>query len=106
MSVNVGSAYMTILPDLQGFGPRVRAQVDGSMGPSSPTARALSKHGAAGGKAYGENFSRTLKGFAEGIGALFVFDKAKDFIKESLGQAEEAQKINALTAAVIKSTGG
>ncbi|HET6154364.1 MAG TPA: hypothetical protein VFE15_15575 [Marmoricola sp.] len=106
MSVNVGAAYMTILPDLKDFGPQVRAQVAGQLGPSSAASREVGEHGAAAGRKYGEGFSKSLKGIAEGLGALFVFEKGKDFLKESIADATEATQVNRLTAAAIRSTGG
>lgn len=63
---------------------------------------------AAGGKAEG-TFKTMLHGLAPIGGAVagaFAVDKVTEFFKTSMEQARDSQKINAQTAAVLKSTGG
>jgi hypothetical protein len=49
--------------------------------------------------------SSGVKGLAKGFAGLIVVQKATAFFKEANAEARESQKVNALTAAALKSTG-
>ena len=92
----VASAYVSLLPSAKGFGRKLDSQV----GPD------LDKAGATGGKRFGASFGKTLTiASAAAIGALAA-RAAVGFLKDSIAEAREAQKVGALTANVIKTTGG
>ena len=81
----VGSAFVSILPSAKGFGSKLSKQVEPET------------------KKTGTSLGRSLgKAFAIAGGAA----AAVGFVKGAIGEAREAQKVGALTAAVIKSTGG
>lgn len=89
--------FVDVLPNTEKFEPDLKKKlrrIDAS------------KPGKAAGKSYGTGFSTAAKGIAAGIGALFVVDKVRDFFTSANAEAREAQKVGALTANVIKSTGG
>lgn len=62
------------------------------------------------GKSSGKKFSSGIGGAVKGLGPLFAGVLAgigvKDFLGDALGEARESQKVGALTANVIKQTGG
>jgi phage-related protein len=86
--VEVASAFVSLLPSARGFGSKLDQQVGGET------------RGA--GKRLGVGFG---KAFAAG-GALIAAAGVGKFLKDSLGEARESQKVAAQTNAVIKSTGG
>jgi hypothetical protein len=81
----VGSAFVSILPSAKGFGKNLTKQVE----PDTKKA----------GKSIGASLG---KAFAIAGGAAAVVG----FFKGSISEAREAQKVGALTAQVIKTTGG
>jgi hypothetical protein len=81
----VGSAFVSILPSAKGFGSKLSKQV----------APETKKTGTSLGSSLGKAFA-IAGGAAAAVG----------FIKGSIAEAREAQKVGALTASVIKSTGG
>lgn len=89
--------FVPVRPDTRDFGPdltRRLRKIDAS------------KPGAAAGRSFGTGFSSSLKGVLAGASALFVVDKVRDFFTSTIAEAREAQKVGALTAQVIKTTGG
>jgi hypothetical protein len=84
----VGSAYVTVLPSARGFGSKLNSQVGGDVDKT--------------GKTVGRRFGGAIAAGA----TLLVGGFVGGFLKSSLGEAREAQKVGAQTAAVIKSTGG
>jgi hypothetical protein len=80
---NAGSAYVTILPSLQGFPGRLSGELD----PASQ------KAGEQAGKKGGEGFKSKFGEGLKGIGALavgaFAVDKALDFAKEAISAASD-----------------
>lgn len=87
----IASAWVSLLPSAKGFGRKL----DADIGPD------LDKSGKAGGKRFGGAFSKVV-GPALG---LAVGAAAVDLLKDSIGEAREAQKVGALTASTIKATG-
>lgn len=92
----VASAYVSLLPSAKGFG----RQLDSQIGPQIDTA------GRSGGKRFGGTFGAAFKGVLAGVGISTAIRSSVDFLKGSIAEAREAQKVGAQTAAVIKSTGG
>lgn len=88
----VGSAFLSIVPSARGFRGQLEAQ-------TSPGA-------AAAGKSAGSRFSSGMASSLKAIGIATVAASAVSFIKGSIAEAREAQKVGALTAQVIKTTGG
>jgi hypothetical protein len=86
----VGSTFVTVAPSARGFGRQLDSQIGGEVKSS----------GSRSGKIFGGAMKLTA-GAAIG-GALAL----GGFLKGALGEAREAQKVGALTNAVIKSTGG
>lgn len=80
----------------------VRVLPDGSRFPGE-----LQKQVAPGAGSAGKNVGTTFgKGIVAGMGAVFAAGAVIDFFKGAIAEAQEAAKVTALTAAVIKSTGG
>jgi hypothetical protein len=87
--VDVASAYVSLIPNARGFGPALSRQVGPQVG----------KAGTSMGAGLGKSM---LRGFIA-IGAAV---KIAQFFGDSLAEAREANAIAALTANVIKTTGG
>jgi len=86
----VGSAFVTVVPSAKGFGSKLQSQVGGEV------------DGA--GKGIGSKFGTAIKlGATAALGGAVL---AAGFLKGALSEARDAQKVGALTNAVIKSTGG
>ena len=94
--VEVGRAYVTVLPNATGFATGLQS----SIVPGAASA------GAAGGKAVGGGLLGGIKAVAGPIAALFAVTKIVDFFKDSIAGAEESSKVMRTTEQVIKSTGG
>jgi hypothetical protein len=86
----VGATFVTVAPSARGFGSKLNSQIGGEVKGSGSRA----------GKIFG-GAMKLAAGAAIG-GALAL----GGFLKGALGEAREAQKVGALTNAVIKSTGG
>src|SRR4051812_37132394 len=100
---NVGYATLQVIPSMKGI------EANLNKGLAAPMASSGSKAG----KTLGEHTKRSfggaltgLKGIAAGLGGVLLATKAVDFLKDSVAEAREAQKVTAQTNAVIKSTGG
>lgn len=100
--VDVGTAYLTVVPSAKGFAGKLQSELGGGM------AAAGSKAGDVAGKSFGSRFKAGMvnaaKAGALGLAALLAGGVA--FAKDAVGEARESQKVGALTAQVIKSTGG
>jgi hypothetical protein len=92
----IGTAYVSLLPSAKGFGSAVEREMGG----------AGTRAGATASKGFSGTFTKGLGAIAYSFGALFAVDKVKDFFVSAVGEARESQKVSALTANVIKSTGG
>lgn len=88
----VASAYVSLLPSANGFG----MQIDRQIGPD------IDKAGKSGGKRFGGAFGKVV-GPAMG---LLAVGAVTGLLKDSIGEAREAQKVGALTVNTIKQTGG
>lgn len=98
-SVELATAYVSLVPSMQG----VQGQVATALAPASTAA---SKAGAASGKNFSAGMGGSLKGLAATLGGLFVAQKVGAFAKESVGSLMRVEKINSQTDARIKATGG
>jgi phage-related protein len=92
----IGTAYVSLLPSAKGFGSAVEKE----LGPAG------TKAGATASKGFSGTFVKGIGALAYSFGALFAVDKVKDFFVSAVSEARESQKVSALTANVIKSTGG
>ena len=84
----IASAYVSLIPSAKGFGSKMDSQLGGEVQSS--------------GKRLGSTFGKM---FAVG-GALVAAAGIGKLVGDSIGEAREAQKVAALTAQVIKTTGG
>jgi hypothetical protein len=87
----VGSAWVSVLPDARGFGSKLSKQVGGEV--------------SSGGRGIGTKLGSAMKlGLAGAVVGAGV--AAVSFIKGAMDEAREAQKVGALTVSTIKATGG
>jgi len=96
----VASAYVSLMFSAKGATDQITKEVAG----------ASAKAGTEGGRAAGKGFhAGMIPGVAKigaAIGGAFAATKVVDFLKDSVAEARESQKVGAITANVIKSTGG
>jgi phage-related protein len=92
----IGTAYVSLLPSAKGFGTAVEKEM-GSAGTQAGTTAS---------KGFSGTFTKGIGKIAYSLGALFAVDKVKDFLASSVAEARESQKVSAITAQVIKTTGG
>jgi len=105
MAVEVGAAYLTIVPSMKGFGKKLSGQIDPEMGTAGKSAG--SKFGsalAASGKKSGLSFSKVLGGVLLG-GAGVAIAGIGAIIHTGFGEVMDASAGTAQLAAGIKSTG-
>lgn len=100
MSVNVGTAYLEIIPSAKGFAGKLQGEVGSSVAGVGKSA------GDRAGKSFGSAFGGRVKAVIGATAALAVGGSAVGFLKDSISEARESQKVAALTAQVIKTTGG
>lgn len=93
--VNVGTAYLEIVPSAKGFVGKMQSELGGDM----------AKSGAESGKRFASGFGSSVKKLAGVAAGFFAVDKVVGFLKDANAEARESQKVGALTAQVIKSTG-
>lgn len=86
--MEIASAFVSLLPSARGFGSKLESEVGGEVNSA--------------GKRLGTGFGKV---FALAGGALAAAGIGS-FLKDSIGEAREAQKVGALTESIIKSTGG
>ncbi|SDD89999.1 hypothetical protein [Nocardioides lianchengensis] len=84
----IASALVSLIPSARGFGPKMEREIGGE----TKTA----------GKKLGIGFGKTFAA----AGGLLAAAGIGSFLKDSIGEAREAQKVGALTESIIKSTGG
>src|SRR5690242_6697753 len=98
--VDVGTAYLTIVPSAKGFAGKLQGELGGGMASSGKRA----------GSDYGKGFGLSLKSVVGGavaaLGLAKIASSAIGFAKDSVAEARESQKVGALTTSIIKSTGG
>jgi hypothetical protein len=92
----IGTAYVTLLPSAKGFVTELEKQLGGTGAPSGTKA----------GKGFKGAFVKGAAGLGGAMVGLFAIDKVKDFFTSSVAEARESQKVSAITAQVIKTTGG
>ena len=100
--VEVGTGYLTVIPQAGGFGSRLSGQIDG------PATAAGTSAGAKAGRGFGSRFASIAKSAVKVgvVGAVAIGALALGFARESIAEARESQKVGAITTQVIKSTGG
>ncbi|NRQ51560.1 hypothetical protein [Aeromicrobium stalagmiti] len=92
----VAAAWVSLAPSARGFGKKLDAEV----GPQ------LDKSGKSASKRLGSSIGSGLKSALTPALAILGTAGVGSFLKGSIDEAREAQKVGALTNAVIKSTGG
>jgi len=100
--VDVGTAYLTIVPSAKGFAGNLQRELGSGMGAAGKRAGSDAADGF--GKSFKGGISNTAK-----AGALLLAGVAAGgtaFVKDSIAEARESQKVGAITAQIIKSTGG
>jgi hypothetical protein len=100
VSVNVGTAYLEIIPSAKGFAGKLQGQVGSSIAGVGKSA------GDKAGKSFGSAYGGRVKSIIGATAGLAVGATAIGFLKGSIAEARESQKVGALTAQVIKTTGG
>jgi len=100
--VDVGTAYLTVVPSFKNFGSKLSSQLDDG----ARFGNAGKKAGASAAKGFGGSFSSGIKSAVGSAAVLLGGLGAVNFLKDSVGEAREAQKVGALTEQVIKTTGG
>jgi hypothetical protein len=99
VAVELATAYVALTVETRNVAKEVQAGFD-------PAQKIADRSGAKAGKA----FTKGLKPSFAGIAGLFSGAMAglavKDFLGDALSEARESQKVGALTAQVIKTTGG
>jgi hypothetical protein len=87
----LASAFVDVRPDMTGFGSKLES--------------GASSAGDSAGKSFSSKFGAALK-IGAAVAGAFALAKGADFLKGSIDEAREAQKVGAQTTAVLKSTGG
>lgn len=90
--VNLATAYYQLIPSMGGN----QAAITSQMGAA----------GAAGSKSFSKSFGAGLSSTLKTIGVASATAAAIGFVKGAVAEGREAQKVGALTASIIKSTGG
>lgn len=93
--IEIGTAYLSIVPSAAGFGAKLQSQVNGEAATA----------GTAAGKALGGGMLSGVSTAAKGIAGIFAVVGATRFLHGAVSEAEEAVRVGNLTAAVIRSTG-
>lgn len=96
MAVEVGTAYVTVVPSAKGFAGTLQKDVGGEVATAGKTA----------GKTYGSALSGSAKGAMGALAGAAIATGAIGFLKESISGARESARVSALTASAIRSTGG
>ena len=96
----VASAFVSLMPSAKGFGASTERQIGPQM------TGVAKRTGSRFGKVFAYSSMTPLKAIGAAAVGLFAVQKVKDFFQGAIGEAREAQKVSALTAQVIKSTGG
>ena len=96
----VASAYVSLMPSARGFGSSMQRQINPQITSAAKTS------GSRFGKVFAYSSMSPLKAIGAAAVGLFAVAKVKDFFAGAIDEARESQKVSALTAAVIKSTGG
>jgi hypothetical protein len=96
----IAVAHVTLVPSFKGGASKISSELSGP----------LDKAGRAGGKRFGGGMSAGLAGIGSKIFAPLAAVGAgmavKGFLTDAIGEARESQKVGAITANVIKTTGG
>lgn len=98
--VNVGTAYLEVIPSAKGFTSKLQGEV------GSQTEKVGAESGKRASKGFGGTFGAGLKNLFAVAGGVAVGQQIVTFFRDANAEARESQKVNALTAQVIKTTGG
>ena len=98
--MEVGSTYVSVMPSARGFGSKLSGQIGGDVDKAGKTS------GSRFGKVFATASIKPFRAFGAAALGFFAVDKVKDFFGSAIDEARESQKVSALTAQVIKTTGG
>ena len=96
MPSEVASAYVSLIPSLQG----ARGQIERELGPESERA------GSTGGDRFERAFKPSFGKLAAAGGALLAGKGLFTFLSDAVADAQEAAKLTRVTENIIKTTGG
>jgi hypothetical protein len=94
--MSLATVFVTIRPDTVGFGTRLSKSVNTES----------DKAGKAAGGRLKSGMAKGLAGLGGILAGAFAVEKGVTFFKDAIGEANEARKVGAQTAAVLRSTGG
>ncbi len=77
--VEVGTAYITVLPDARDFHKKLAAETD----------QAAARAGQSGGDAFAGGFGKALPVVTGAIAGIFTVDKVKEFVSETINAASD-----------------
>ena len=101
--IELATAYINLAVDASRLAPDVRREF-------GAVEREADRTGRESGKKLGDGVKSGMGGTAKAIGGMFAGALAgigvKNFLGDAFGEARESQKVGALTANVIKTTGG
>lgn len=98
--VNVGTAYLEVIPSAKGFAAKLQGEVGSTLGRAGQTGGQRASRG------FGSTFGASMKSLFAATAGLAIGSGLVSFFKDANAEARESQKVGALTAQVIKSTGG
>ena len=96
----VAVAHVSLVPSARGFGGKISSQIGGDLDAAGKSGGKRLGAGVSGG------FLPSIKGLMGPVAALFAVGAVVGFFKSANAEARESQKVGALTANVIKTTGG
>lgn len=100
MATELGVGYLSIIPETSKIAPGVAGALNG------PGAAAAATAGKSSGSRFGGTFGSSFKSVVGPALALGLATATVGFLSSAVDEAREAQKVGALTANVIKTTGG
>lgn len=105
--VEVGTAYLTVIPSAQGFATRLQSEMAGGFsGVERQADDSGKKSGSKMGKGLGAGALAAVKGFAGPLAAAAGALAAIDFLGGAVDGARESQRVSRLTEQTIRATGG
>jgi hypothetical protein len=100
MATEIASAVVALIPSFKGGSAAIEKELD-QVGE-----KAGKKSGGRFGKVFASATMSPLRAVGAAAVGLFAIDKVKDFFGSAISEAREGQKVSAVTAQVIKATGG
>lgn len=98
--VELATAYVSITASASGISRSIQSELDG------PVTRAATDAGDRAGRGFGSTFGRGMTAAVGAIAALGIGREVVGFLGDAVEGARESQRIAAITAQVIETTGG